>query len=138
MHFCIEILGESAFHKFLIQSGWSGRDYIFQYNRSTNSHMRAYRRIEDYYAERVDMHKAANIWPLLGNLLPAERIEPHIFTQAVEIAPSGVPDEECRKPSTQATGLAAGQRKPLDACVVRGVSSRLTGEFPNSKATPLH
>jgi hypothetical protein len=29
----------------------------------------------------VDVHKAANIWPLLGNLLPAEKIEPQVFAE---------------------------------------------------------
>ncbi|MEI6350060.1 MAG: hypothetical protein WCP06_03020 [Verrucomicrobiota bacterium] len=82
MYLCIEILGESAFHKFLIQSGWSGKDYVFHYNRHTNSHMRAYRSLEDYYAERIDMHKSVNIWPLLGNMLPEERIEPQVFSDA--------------------------------------------------------
>ena len=82
MFLCIEILGESAFHKFLIQSGWSGKDYVFHYNRHTNSHMRAYRTVEEYYAERVDMHKSINVWPLLGNMLPADRIESQVFTDA--------------------------------------------------------
>lgn len=81
MIFCIEILGESAFHPFLIQSGWSGRDYLFKYNRLTQSHMRAYRRVEDYRAERVDMHKSANIWPLLANWLPEELVEAQVFTE---------------------------------------------------------
>jgi len=81
MFFCLEILGESAFHKYLVQSGWSGRAYAFRYNRPTRSHVRAYRRIEDYQAERVDIHKSANIWPLLGNLLPEEQIEPHVFAE---------------------------------------------------------
>jgi hypothetical protein len=81
MFFCLEILGESAFHKYLVQSGWSGRAYVFRYNRPTHSHVRAYRCLEDYLAERVDVHKAANIWPLLGNLLPAEKIEPQVFAE---------------------------------------------------------
>jgi len=80
MFFCLEILGESSFHKYLVQSGWSGRAYAFRYNQPTRSHMRAYRRLEDYLEERVDVHKAANVWPLLGNLLTAEQIEPHVFT----------------------------------------------------------
>lgn len=83
MFFCLEILGESAFHKYLVQSGWSGRAYAFRYNRPTRSHVRAYRCIEDYQAERVDIHKAANIWPLLGNLLPEEQIEPHVLVDTV-------------------------------------------------------
>ena len=92
MVFCIEILGESAFHRFLVQSGWSGRDYIFKYNRHTNSHMRAYRRMEEYYAERVDMHKATNIWPLLGNLLPEEQVDPDVFVDGGEKpVPNAVP-----------------------------------------------
>jgi len=82
---CIEILGESAFHKFLIQSGWSGKDYTFTFNAATGSHMRAYRRLEDYYAERVDLHKTADVWSLVANLLPAERIDPAVFV--------GAPDE---------------------------------------------
>ena len=81
MFFCLEILGESAFHKYLVQSGWSGRAYVFRYNRPTRSHVRAYRCLEDYLAERVDVHKAANIWPLLGNLLPAEKVESHAFAE---------------------------------------------------------
>jgi len=90
--FCIEILGESSFHKFLVQSGWSGKDYVFHYNRHTHSHMRAYRRLEEYHAERVDLHKSANVWPLLGNLLTAEKIEPHVFV--------GVQEERLPLPST--------------------------------------
>lgn len=77
--FCIEILGESSFHKFLVQSGWSGKEYAFHYNAATNSHMRAYRDIASYRAERVDLHKSANTWPLLGNLVEEREIEPHIF-----------------------------------------------------------
>lgn len=73
--FCIEILGESSVHKFIVQSGWSGRDYVFFYNPATMSHVRAYRRLEDYLAERVDMHKSANVWPLLANLIEEERLE---------------------------------------------------------------
>jgi len=83
MFFCLEILGESAFHKYLVQSGWSGRAYVFRYNRHTKSHVRAYREIADYLAERVDVHKAANIWPLLGNLLPEDQIEPHVFADSL-------------------------------------------------------
>jgi len=83
MYFCLEILGESAFHKYLVQSGWSGRAYVFRYNQPTHSHLRAYRCIEDYYAERVDVHKSANIWPLLGNLLPEDKIEPHVFADSL-------------------------------------------------------
>lgn len=73
---CIEILGESPVHKFIVQSGWSGRDYVFFYNAGTQSHIRAYRSLEDYLAERVDMHKSANIWPLLANLIPEEQLDP--------------------------------------------------------------
>ena len=83
MFFCLEILGESAFHKYLVQSGWSGRSYVFRYNRPTRSHVRAYRCIEDYLTERVDVHKAANIWPLLGNLLPEDQVEPHVFADSL-------------------------------------------------------
>ncbi len=83
--FCIEILGESPVHKFLVQSGWSGKDYRFFYNRHTGSHLRAYHDIDDYRAERVDMHKSANIWPLLGNLLPEEAVEPHLFVPREDI-----------------------------------------------------
>jgi len=72
---CIEILGESPWHKALNQSGYSGRCYLFFYNRLTRSHIRAYRDLEDYRAERLDMHKAANVWPLIPNLLEAEKIE---------------------------------------------------------------
>jgi len=81
MFFCLEILGESAFHRYLVQSGWSGRAYVFRYNQPTRSHVRAYRCLEDYLAERVDVHKAANIWPLLGNLLPGEKIDPEVFAE---------------------------------------------------------
>ena len=83
MFFCLEILGESAFHKYLVQSGWSGRSYVFRYNRPTRSHLRAYRFIGDYLAERVDVHKSANIWPLLGNLLPEDQVEPHVFADSL-------------------------------------------------------
>lgn len=83
MFFCLEILGESAFHKYLVQSGWSGRAYAFRYNQPTHSHIRAYRCLEDYLAERVDVHKAANVWPLLGNLLPEDQLEPHVFAESL-------------------------------------------------------
>ena len=83
MYLCIEILGESPFHKFLLQSGWSGRDYHFHFNRHTNSHLRAYRTIEAYHAERIDLHKSANVWPLLFNWLPEEKIESHVFAEPV-------------------------------------------------------
>lgn len=82
MFFCLEILGESSFHKYLVQSGWSGRSYVFRYNQPTHSHVRAYRCIDDYRAERVDIHKSANVWPLLGNLLPREELEAHVFAEA--------------------------------------------------------
>ncbi len=81
MVFCIEILGEDSFHKFLVQSGWSGRDYIFYYNKPTSSHLRAYRSLADYLAERLDIHKASNIWPLLANLIAEGLIESHVFVQ---------------------------------------------------------
>ncbi len=96
MYFCLEILGESSFHKYLVQAGWSGRSYVFRYNPPTQSHVRAYRQLGDYLAERVDVHKAANVWPLLGNLLPEDQLEPHVFAdslteaqkpQELEIAP---------------------------------------------------
>ena len=83
MFFCLEILGESAFHKHLVQSGWSGRAYAFRYNNYTRSHVRAYRCMEDYLSERVDVHKAANVWPLLGNLLPEEMLEPQVFAESL-------------------------------------------------------
>ena len=38
--------------------------------------------MDDYYAERVDVHKAANVWPLLGNLLPEDQIEPNVFADS--------------------------------------------------------
>lgn len=82
MFFCLEILGESSCHKYLVQSGWSGRAYAFRYNRPTRSHVRAYRSLDDYLAERVDVHKAANVWPLLGNLLPEDQLEPHVFVES--------------------------------------------------------
>lgn len=78
-YFCIEILGESTFHPVLLQSGWSGKDYLFHFNPATQSHLRAYASIEEYRMERVDMHKAENIWPLLGNLLPREKISDKAF-----------------------------------------------------------
>ncbi|MCX6967869.1 MAG: hypothetical protein NTZ46_08860 [Verrucomicrobia bacterium] len=86
-------MGESAFHKYLVQSGWSGRSYVFRYNRPTRSHLRAYGCIEEYLAERVDVHKSANIWPLLGNLLPEDQLEPHVFADSLsnnEKAPAPV------------------------------------------------
>jgi len=98
MYLCIEILGENPFHKNLIQSGWSGKDFVFQYNRHTNSHMRAYRTREDYLAERVDLHKAANIWPLLFNLLPQEQIEPHVFIGPAPKLPEPVTTAPVQKP----------------------------------------
>jgi hypothetical protein len=94
MYFCLEILGESSYHKYLVQSGWSGRPYIFRYNPPTQSHVRAYRRIGDYLAERVDVHKAANVWPLLGNLLPLELLEPHVFTEPAEIEPAAALEQK--------------------------------------------
>lgn len=87
-YFCIEILGESVFHKFLVQSGWSGKDYAFHYNAPTNSHVRAYRDLASYRKERVDLHKSANTWPLLGNLLEESEIEAHAF---VDGAPQATP-----------------------------------------------
>lgn len=86
-YFCIEILGENSFHPVLLQSGWSGKDYLFHYNPATQSHVRAYGSIEEYRAERVDMHKAENIWPLLGNLLPREALCGKVFA-------SGAPNED--------------------------------------------
>lgn len=115
--FCIEILGESSFHKFLVQSGWSGKDYVFHYNRHTQSHMRAYRRIEEYYAERVDLHKSANVWPLLGNVLPGEKVEAHVFVDAgeklsrsqdVPIAAAPPETSSRRKPRLARAGARAG------------------------------
>ena len=111
--FCIEILGESPVHKFLVQSGWSGKDYVFFYNRHTGSHLRAYRDIADYRAERVDMHKSANIWPLLGNLLPLESVEPHLFVQHGEAAQyPQAPHirEEASEPNSPASDAAPSTR----------------------------
>ncbi len=79
--FCLEILGESSFHKFLVQSGWSGRGFVFRYNPATKSHIRAYRSIDDYLAERVDIHKAANVWPPLANLLPADQVADETYAE---------------------------------------------------------
>ena len=67
-------------HAHLMQSGWSGRAYVFRYNKATRSHVRAYREMADYLTERVDLHKAANVWPLLGNLLPMEQLEDNVFS----------------------------------------------------------
>ena len=51
--------------------------------------------MDDYYAERVDVHKAANVWPLLGNLLPEDQIEPHVFadSHSVKAEPTETPHE---------------------------------------------
>ncbi len=94
MYFCLEILGESSFHKYLVQSGWSGRSYAFRYNQPTHSHVRAYRTIDDYRAERVDIHKAANVWPLLGNLLPEEQLEAHVFADSASPQPARPMEQE--------------------------------------------
>ncbi len=101
--FCIEILGESSVHKFLVQSGWSGKDYVFFYNRHTGSHLRAYRDIEEYRAERVDMHKSANIWPLLGNLLPEDSVDPHLFVKREEIPDIRNEESDPNSASTSST-----------------------------------
>ena len=102
MFFCLEILGESAFHKYLVQSGWSGRAYVFRYNRPTHSHLRAYRSMEDYYAERVDVHKAANIWPLLGNLLPEDQIDPQVFADSLTKKQTGQEQVPAKRKSREA------------------------------------
>ena len=81
MYFCLEILGESPVHAYLMQSGWSGKAYVFRYNKATRSHVRAYREMSDYLAERADVHKAANVWPLLGNLLAEEDLDPAVFAE---------------------------------------------------------
>lgn len=106
MFFCLEILGESACHKYLVQSGWSGRAYAFRFNRPTRSHVRAYRCIEDYHAERVDIHKSANVWPLLGNLLPTDQLEPHVFADSL---PKREParEEPLKKPQRRSRETAA-------------------------------
>lgn len=84
--FCIEILGENSFHKVLMQSGWSGKDYAFFYNPATQSHVRAYPRFEDYLKERVDLHKASNIWPLLANWVERSKLIPEaIVTSEPEL-----------------------------------------------------
>jgi hypothetical protein len=82
LYLVIEILGEPPFHKALNQSGYSGKDYLFFYNSQTHTHMRAYRRLEIYLAERVDMHKAANVWPLMPNMLTPDLVEPQCWTTA--------------------------------------------------------
>jgi hypothetical protein len=110
--FCIEILGESPVHKFLVQSGWSGKDYVFFYNQHTGSHLRAYRSIDEYRAERVDMHKSANIWPLLGNLLPEDAVEPHLFVRHREEAASPHVREEAASPNPPSPDAARSARPP--------------------------
>ena len=84
MYFCLEILGESSLLPYLMQAGWSGRSYVFRYNKATRSHVRAYREMADYLAERVDLHKAANVWPLLGNLLTEEQLDSVAFVEGAE------------------------------------------------------
>jgi len=123
--FCIEILGESAFHKCLVQSGWSGKDYAFYFNRPTNSHIRAYRRIEDYRAERVDLHKSANIWPLLGNLLPAQEIEPHLFVDGGASGPQ--PPSRRKGRGRPKNGEEAGSPSAAPALVNAGTGTDDSG-----------
>lgn len=114
-YLCIEILGEPPFHKALNQSGYSGRDYMFFYNQATRSHLRAYRSLEVYLAERVDMHKAANIWPLMGNLLAAEEIEPQCWT-------TPAPPDAAPKPSRRPARMAAA---PVTAAVTAAATPSL-------------
>ena len=108
MYFCLEILGESSFHKYLVQSGWSGRSYVFRYNQPTRSHVRAYRRLEDYLAERVDVHKAANVWPLLGNLLPEDQVEPQVFAESLTQAEAVKPQVEAGETKRRGRGSKEG------------------------------
>ena len=102
--------------------------------------MRAYRRIEDYYADRVDMHKSANIWPLLGNLLSTDRIEPHVFTDGGKITPvaePAAPEVERKKRRPPKPAPVPENGNPLDDRASLGVNSEQSGEFPDSNATLL-
>ncbi len=105
--FCIEILGESSFHKCLVQSGWSGKDYAFFYNAPTGTHLRAYRDLKSYLAERVDLHRSANVWPLLGNLIEADRLEAHTFVDAE--APTS---PRTQRKGSKATAVQGGEPCP--------------------------
>ncbi len=109
----IEILGESAFHKFLIHSGWSGKDYHFHYNRHTGSHIRAYPTLKHYLEERADLHQVGASWALLANWLPQEEIDPVAMVAPVEEAakaqdraqhqePEEAPRKRRGRPSRQA------------------------------------
>jgi len=141
MYLCIEILGESPFHKFLTQSGWSGRDYLFKFNRATNSHMRAYRHVEAYRTERVDLHKSANIWPILANLLPSEQIDPQVFTDADRPAPPPAPEAPRKKARPRKVEPAAEGGKVLESdgeCATSGSAfpSAPIDRNPNELASP--
>ena len=99
----IEITGEPGFQKTLCQSGWSGRDYPFFYNRHPDpkkcSHIRAYRSLDIYLAERVDMHKAANVWPLMPNFFTADEIEPQCWTTPLPEGPADEASADLNMPS---------------------------------------
>ena len=79
--FCLEILGESSCHQHLVQQGWSGRSYVFRYNPPTNSYVRAYHRIHDYRAERVDIRENNSGWCLVANLLPENQIDEIVYAK---------------------------------------------------------
>ncbi len=115
----IEITGEPGFQKTLCQSGWSGRDYPFFYNRHPDpkkcSHIRAYRSLDIYLAERVDMHKAANVWPLMPNFFTADEIEPQCWTTPLPEGPAAVrfrPSEPKEKPKPGLTVFAKPRKGP--------------------------
>jgi len=76
--FCIEILGEGSRRKTLVHTGWSGKEFFFFYNSKTDSHLRVYRSVDEYRAERVDLH-ARSSWFLLGNILPEDKIDAEIL-----------------------------------------------------------
>jgi len=54
--------------------------------------------VADYLKERMDLHKAANVWPLLGNLLKEEELDAVAFVG------------EDRTNGTDGTDKAGGRR----------------------------
>ena len=130
--FAVEISGEGAFHKFLVQSGWSGKDYLFHYNAPTNTHMRAYHSIEAYRAERVDMHKTATVWPIMANLLPVDQVQGHVFVDApvaTEAPKTEVQKQEAATvPGVQTEASSAGEEEEGDADDDESADDELTGK----------
>jgi hypothetical protein len=103
---CVEITGEGIYHNCLNWDGFSGKPYRFFRNYGTGSYVRAYRKLEDYLAERDDMHITHGVWALKFNLIDPGLISKECYTTpepATKAEPEPLIEEESTEEETPTT-----------------------------------